>query len=369
MKLLANASVLAKAITPAVSIAPAKAVNEVMRNIVVDVRDNALFVTGSDLTVTVVCRIEDVEAIEDGAILVDGTALLKVLKGLGDSEVELSIGKGLRCDIKAPNAYFKVAGEDIEAYPDPRSWSGKADFLITACHLIDMVDKVHPSAHTEHGRFSMNGIRLEITKKRMRVVATDSRRLSLCERRVDSVGEKMGVTVPKAGLLLLERLVDSDETLEVQFDDLHLHFRGDNAEIILRLVAGDYPPYGDVIPKDSEIKIRLERKEWLKTLKKSTILTTKSTKAARFSFEEGGISISAYEDRGEMEAHVLHPVDYEGEEMVMGFNPYHFIAGVQCLESSEFDLELNAPDNVAMIREQGDYGSFVHLLVPVSLSR
>ncbi len=367
MRIVAQGGELAKEMDPALKLAPSKATRETLRNVLLEATDDGLFVTGSDLTTTVRQQVLCAKVEGTGSILVPALSLSKALKGIGRETVELSIGKNLRCELVTDRSEFKIAGQHADDYPRMPEWIEDDAFDLPTEIVLAMAEQTKKSASQQHGRFSMNGVLVEIRKKRLRFVATDSHRLALCEH-VGKFDTKSSVIVPVDGIELLADVAGDAETIRVRADELMFQVKGPTMTLSVRLVAGGFPPYERVIAQDNDIRIRFNRKEFLSTLSQATIFTTKKTNAVKFRFASGELVVSSF-DGGEKESHIFHEIAYEGEEMVFGFNPEKMLDGVQAIQAEECGLELRDPGSVALFRDEEADPTFLYMIVPRNLSR
>jgi DNA polymerase-3 subunit beta len=367
MRIRANSIALYRQITQGAKLAPNKASQDILHHIWIKAEDDQLVVTGSDLTNTIRHYISDVEILEPGEILVPGDKLLKVLKGMGDEIVTITVGQGLRCVVTAPTAHFKVAGDDPADYPQLPEWDGTDAFKLPSAIFLDMLERVQFATSKDAGRWAMHGVRIEMTSSVFRMVGTDSRRLAMCER-PGEYPAVLAATVPKAGLLLLSSLLKEDEEIEIRLDDDYLHLRGSKMELIARRLIGEYPPFLEVLPTDNELLVGFERSEFIKTLNRALLLTSKSTRAVKFAFQEDLLAVEALESATE-EAHVEHEIEFKSDPMVVGFDARHLLEGIQTFSSENITLELKDENSSALVREECDGISCLYLIVPVSLPR
>lgn len=373
MKIRANAAVLVGHINALASIAPTKALQDVVRNIRVEASDNRLTVTGTDLTVTARQVIEDVEVEADGGLLVDARDFMKVLKGLEKDDVVIEEAANTRCEVRAGRDRFKVAGEHLSLFPRVPVWrEGPPLFQITSSLLESLVRRTHFAASKdEMTRHTMHGLLVEIKEGYLRTVATDGRRMALCERDLD-VDAQLDVLVPKQGLMIMPKLFESGAEVEVQYQDTHVLFRTPGVELAVNLVEGEFPPYTQALKmvSDNQVDVQLVRKDFLKTMKRATILCSRSTQAVRFCFDDGRLVISAYEDRGAKESHVEHEIDYARDQMVVGFNPHHIVEGLEAVDGKKVILRLRDENSPAVIREDSEDGTrYTYVVMPISLGR
>ena len=102
---------------------------------------------------------------------------------------------------------------------------------------------------TEGTRYALNGVLFDLKGDRLRLVATDGKRLALCERPVEWAGQNpVHVVVPNKGVQLLARLAGPDEeTVAVKFLEGQLTAASARATLTAQLVQGHFPPYDGVI--------------------------------------------------------------------------------------------------------------------------
>jgi DNA polymerase-3 subunit beta len=61
------------------------------------------------------------------------------------------------------------------------------------------------------------------------------------------------------------------------------------------------------------------------------------------------------------------PLDYPGDPLEIGFNPQYFVDMLRVVDWAETTIELKDPQSAAVIRERRDDGSYLYLVMPLSL--
>ncbi|MCW8138936.1 MAG: DNA polymerase III subunit beta, partial [Planctomycetota bacterium] len=252
LKVRGDAKELAEAIGIAASVAPSKSPRPVLQNLLLDARDGVLEVTGTDLDVAIRVRIERVDVTSEGRVLVNAARFQQILRELVGEQVEIETDERAGCIISTGDSRFHVMGEEPDDFPELGAWKGDGVLQLPASALVEMIRRTHFAAHPEKTRYAMNGILIDLKDQRLRLVATDGKRLSMCERptSAEAVKAPVFVVVPTKAMQLLQRVVGSgEEHVEVSVEPAQVQFRTAHATVMARLIEGHFPPYEDVLPK------------------------------------------------------------------------------------------------------------------------
>lgn len=368
LKFRGDAKELAEAIGVAASVAPSKSTRPVLQNLLLYGHDGVLEVTGTDMEVSVRVRIDRVEVLGDGKVLVNAARFQQILRELAGEQVEVTTDERAGCTILTGDARFQVMGEDAEDFPELPGWPGQGSFSLEAGELIDMIRRTHFATHPEKTRYAMNGVLLDLKGKRIHLVATDGKRLSMCERTLDFEVEKpTHVVIPTKGVTLLQRVVRSrEEMVEIAVEAAQIHMRTSAGIVSARLIQGHFPPYEEVLPKDHDKTLRVPRDAFLSSLRRAALLGTKDSQAVRFAFSREGLELTArVPEVGESRVHF--PLDFPFDTLEIGFNPTYFSDVLKVLDTEEFNLLLKDGKSAAVIREETEQQTFVYLVMPLSL--
>ncbi len=268
------------------------------------------------------------------------------------------------CMVRGASSEFELPGEDPAQYPDVPSFDGDNYHQIQAGLLRTMIHRTIFAAATESARFALTGVLWEATAQKVRLVATDGRRLAVADGigvmngKHDTTGQTP--VVPTKAMQLLERsLGDAEEPIFVSLRPNEALFRTSRAEIYGRLVEGRYPPYRDVFPKKSGFKAKLAVPAFMSAVRQAAILTDEESRGVDFSFAKGKLTLKAkVADKGR--AKVEMPVDFEGKGADVTFDPKFIIEMLRVLdEDAELTLELGDAATAALFRVGDDYSYIV----------
>ena len=128
-------------------------------------------------------------------------------------------------------------------------------------------------------------------------------------------------------------------------------------------MEGTFPPFEEVIPKDSDKVLELHREGFLAALRKAALFTGKDSLAVRFSFSFNKLTLSARTPEVG-ESVIEMSVEYPYDPMEIGFNPKLLIDALRVLDDPMVRFELKDPTSAGLIRE-GERFSYV--LMPINL--
>jgi DNA polymerase-3 subunit beta len=121
----------------------------------------------------------------------------------------------------------------------------------------------------------LNGILFSVNDKKLRVVATDGRRLAMIEKDLQkNSGFSKKVIVPSKAVGEVMRILKDDGDVSISFSENQVAFEIDGSLLITRLIEGEYPNYEQVIPKQGQDKMLVNRDSFYAAVKRASLLTT-----------------------------------------------------------------------------------------------
>jgi DNA polymerase-3 subunit beta len=346
------------------SVVPARTPKAILQNVKVITTEDKSLLMATDLdSVGVRLDVRGVRVEEPGEALLPTDRVSSILRECQDQEVSIEADPS-SCWIRGEHSEFELPGEDPAQYPEVPSFEGDNHHQIQAGVLKTMIDRTIFAAATEHARFALTGVLWEVNAQKVRLVATDGRRLAV----TDGIGVMHGKhdtsgqtpVVPTKAMQLLERnLTDPEEPIFVSIRPNEVLFKTSRAEIYARLVEGRYPPYRDVFPKKATFKAKLTTAPFLSAVRQAAILTDQESRGVDFSFAKGTLTLKArVADKGR--AKVEMPVDFDSKGADVTFDPKFVIDMLRVLdEDAEMTLELGDATSAALFRLGDDYSYIV----------
>ena len=258
-----------------------------------------------------------------------------------------------------------LRSEDFPTLPAP---TPETRIALPAEAFVQTVARVARSASRDETRPVLTGILMSASGRELRMVATDSYRLSVKETALEEPLEgSLEANVPARALAELMRIAQlaQGDTLAVSVGQSQVVFELGDVVLSSRLIDGQFPNYRQLLPESVEHELRLSTRELTDVVRRISLLAQKNV-PLRLSFSEGTLTISAQtpDIGGASEA---IPVPFHGEAFEIGFNPEFLRDGLESVESEELTLKLISPLRPGLI-ESPDSGDFVYLIMPIRLN-
>jgi DNA polymerase-3 subunit beta len=258
-----------------------------------------------------------------------------------------------------------LRAEDFPALPSP---SPDSRVVLPAEAFVQTISRVARSASRDETRPVLTGILMSASGTELRMVATDSYRLSVKETVLDSALEgSLEANVPARALQELARIAHPamGDSVAVSVGQNQVIFELGDVVLSSRLIDGQFPNYRQLLPESVEHELSLASAELTDVVRRISLLAQKNA-PLRLSFSEGALKVSAQTpDVGEASESI--PVPFHGEPFEIGFNPEFLRDGLESIESEELVLKLISPLRPGLI-ESPDTGDFVYLIMPIRLN-
>ncbi len=178
----------------------------------------------------------------------------------GETQVEIRAGESL----------FTLHSLPAVDFPQIPAFSGEG-FSVSKPAFIETVDRVAPSASRDETRPVLTGVLIHFAKNSVRMVATDSYRLSVKETPVESsLAEKFQAIVPARTLLELSRIATAvaDDTITILPTENQMLFRVGGISLVSRLIDGQFPNYRQLIPETFDYEVAVDHDELLEAIRR-----------------------------------------------------------------------------------------------------
>ncbi len=367
LKIVCDRSALVDALTLASSVVLSRTTVPVLLCVKLTARDGTLRLSATDQDLRLSLTLSSVEVHSDGDALVPADKLSQIVRSCDDSTLAIEMDKQI-ATVRSEDAKFRVFGYDPREFPAETDAEASApEFEIAAGHLRRMIGRSAFATAADNSRYAFNGVLLERKGRRLRMVATDGRRLALVQGEcTGSADGDSACIIPTKTLQVLNRLLDDPDTaVRISRNRNRIRFEvGETATVISSLIEGTFPPFDDVIPKEHDRRASFDTAELAAAVKRAALLTNEESKGVKFSFADKTLTISSRAaEMGEAEVRVAMR-KWEGKEIDIAFNPGYVTDVLRIADSSEIAVEMKAPNRPGVFKVGED---LTYVIMPVSL--
>ena len=315
----------------------------------------------TDLEVGVKCNIVG-ETIEEGVIALPGRRTSELIREFPEGDIEISSEKNITT-IKCAQARVRINSLPPDDFPDFPEIVGQK-ISIKGSLLKSMIQKTLPAVSKEESRYTLTGIYMLLKGDSIEMVGTDGRRLSLIEEITGEkdVKQKKDCILPIKTCSELVRIM-TDENLVLTLGEKQANFVQKNISLTSRLIEGEFPDYGRVIPKNFQQKLMINRQELIDAVTRAHVLTREKGGSVKFDIQKDVMIIStSVAEVGESSEQI--PVKHAEKEMQIAFDPEYTLDALKVIDSKEVFLGLNSPKEAALFRPM-DNEKFVYVVMPM----
>ncbi|MCW2984828.1 MAG: dnaN [Conexibacter sp.] len=314
------------------------------------------------------------EVQREGTVVLPARLLLDVARSLPKNaeRVELELRPEQQdVEVIAGSAKFHLRTLRAEDFPPLPTMPTEPDDTVVdvpAHAFVDTIEMVSKSASRDETRPILTGILVSASGSELRMVATDSYRLSVKETALEvPLDPGFEANVPARALDELRSVVANTgaDVIRIGVRSNQVVFEVGGAVLSSRLIDGQFPNYRQLIPDGYEHQLRISGEELGDVVKRISLMAQKNA-PLRLSFGDGELTVSAQTpDVGEASEPL--PVPFAGEPFEIGFNPEFLRDGLDSVGSDDLILKLISPLRPGLI-EGADESGFLYLIMPIRLN-
>jgi len=303
----------------------------------------------------------------EGELIVPSKLFSDLVSSLPVGKVTLIGDKGvLKLETKGIGA--EVVGQSAEDFPTiPRA--NKSQLTISAGEFRQKMDRLCISAAKEDTRPVLTGVLWEIAAENITMAATDGYRLSVDKLSFDktSLGGNEKFILPARSLQEISKVLmeTGENTFGMEFDkeSQQVIFKIGDIEVTSRLIAGEFPPYQQIMPNTYSTRIGFGKVELLEAVKRASLFARDNANIIKISTEDGKFVVRAESSQFGSNASEIS-MEIEGDTVVVAFNARYLLdyLGVSTSERIIWETEGELKPSVFVNEGESDW---MHVIMPV----
>lgn len=302
-----------------------------------------------------------IEKTEKHACVVDVKKISEFLSFLSSDQITLEIKESVcligsdkttgSFQIMSPHDFPEIPSLEGKKYPIP----------------VDFFEKTLPlvlfSASSDEARPILTGVNFSIRDGKKYIAATDGFRLSLFIKTEKDLFPEITISSQVLSEINRSKSKTGEIVMVCSEKEKVVSFSQGSDTVYSRIVDGEFPPYEKVIPTGYETKIMVDREEFLRNIKLSSVFARDFSHIILLDIKKDGILITprAKEELGTL---IHQNAEIEGKEQRIAFN-YKFVLDFLSTAKSEkiiFEMTEKSAPSVFRIPKEND---FLHIIMPV----
>ena len=321
----------------------------ILNNVLLEANEDHITLTTTNLDLGIQCQIK-ADVSEQGNTTLPVRKLAMIVRELPKDEVHVEINDENLAQINSGGSDFKIMGMAADEFPPLPTFENRNVFELSQTDFVSMLKSVSYAQSSDENRYILNGVYLKFEDEKLTFVATDGRRLALTAVEMVTGDENDGsLILPAKTVAELERLMGKGEKVKIAFDnrqaafEINLDDAGDSGLVdhlylVSKIVEGNYPNYHQVIPKETEHRVKIERELMLDCVHRAALVTSDKSNSVKLKMSQNLLEIYASSpEYGE--SHESMAIAYDGPEVQVSFNPHFLMEPLKALTKDEIFFE------------------------------
>ena len=367
MKFTISRDALLKSLNLVAGVVERRQTLPILANVLLVLEGDHLSLTGTDLEVELVGRVQLAGAGDSGEVTVPARKLVDICKSLPEgSNIDFTVQDN-RVTVKSGRSRFTLSTLPAREFPNVEDSMGTHQFTVKQGQLRRLIDRTGFAMAQQDVRYYLNGMLWEIRDKHLRVVATDGHRLAMCTLpgKIDA-SDDVQVILPRKGVLELARLLlEDDADIAIVIGSNHIRATTEHFTFTSKLVDGKFPDYQRVLPRSPDKVVLGSRLELRQAFTRTAILSNEKYRGVRLKLTPNTLDIVANNPEQE-EAEEAVAVDYDGDTLEVGFNVSYLLDVLGVLSGDQVKLSLSDPNSSALL-EESDADDSLYVVMPMRL--
>src|SRR3954452_20119150 len=234
---------------------------------------------------------------EAGRVVIPARIFNDVVRSLPKGELALAhdSSEGV-VRFSARENEYRIRAYAAEDFPQLPKFDEAAAFKMNGEALVETIEKVSRSYSRDETRPVLTGILISFEESRVRMVTTDSYRLSIKETELATTfdGSKEAI-IPARAMQEVSRIFSAsqEEQVEVVLSENQALFRIGDVLFGTRLIEGNFPEYKRLLPNTFEREISVRREDLIETLRRVNLFAQRQTPPVpvTLDFSEGAVEV------------------------------------------------------------------------------
>jgi DNA polymerase III subunit beta len=342
-------------------------VNEILSAVLVKF-DNGMTFSATNRDLSIKTKVLEYNGSLDD-FCIEHETFFNAIKGYSVEDIlELSIEKSGELpilNIKKGRSTSKIQLLNTDNFPATQTPCPTHTVNFNKEDLRNAINFTKSTIYANETRYNINGLCFAFKQGLVEVVSTDGNRLGLIKVEDSEVDFERKLTMPRKAILELSKIL-ANATVEIKMHiaESLVAFEFNNTMFLTKLIDAQFPDYNRVIPTNTNIVIKVQRKELLNAVDRVNSLFIKEEAIAiNFVVNENTIELNAKKDTGKNERNEI--LDATSNESInFKINGLYLKEALSGISSKEVQIKCTLP-NAPLIIQGAEESNALYTIMPV----
>lgn len=309
----------------------------ILANILLKASNDGLELTSTDMEMGIQLKIGLLNCFEEGEILLPAHQLSSILKEVPGEPISIEVVERTAI-LTGKRFQYKLPAYANEEFPEVPLLDGK-DIQVPNQTVQRLLKEVSFAMNRDRNRFQLNSVLLCLVDDQFEAVATDQVRLAYSKTLMEREDqEEVRMVLPAKSLPVLNHILadDKNESITMKVGDAQVTFLFDQGFFIVRMVDAQFPNYRSAYSSYENVQdVNVGAQEIAQGMRQMMLLTCENARNITLILEQGQLTLKISTPLGEGQTDF--PVEYEGEPVTVGINPYFVNDFLKEVQSQNID--------------------------------
>ena len=339
----------------------------ILECILIDATTNQIKFTTNDMELGIETIVEGTIE-EKGMVALNAKIFYEIIRRLPDNDVTIKTDEKFAATITCEKAKFNIPGKSGEDFAYLPMIERDEPLTISQYTLKTMIYQTIFSIAVNDNNKLMTGELFEIKDNCLKIVSLDGHRIAIRNIELTSHADDVKVVVPGKTLSEISKILstNAEDAVTIYFTNNHILFEFDNTTVVSRLIEGEYFRINQMLSSDYETKVTINKKEFLDSIDRATLLIKESEKKPIIlSITDGSLEVHVNSSMGSLNEDI--DINKDGKDIMIGFNPKFLIDALRVIDDETVTIYLVNPKAPCFIRD--DEENYTYLILPVNINQ
>lgn len=364
MELTVTQENFARALSAVGRVASTKTQLPILSNILLRTDGGRLLIAATNLEIATTQYI-GAKIAKPGAITVPARLISEFVSSLPKDSIELKV-VGENIHISSGKYHSIINGVIADDFPElpTINESNSVTYAINTEEFKQAVSQTVITASSDSTRPVLTGVYWHSHDGWIYLAATDGYRLS--ERRLVETKSEIAAIIPTQTLQeVLRTITDDSDTIDILFDDSQVRFRINDAEVISRLVDGNFPDYRQLIPAESDITATMVKTDFNRVVKVAGLFARESGGSVTITVDGDAKTVSLHSiasELGENTSELDAVVTGSGQ---VTLNSRYLSEALGVLDADEISFSFSGKLSPCILKSTKKDTNYYHVIMPL----
>lgn len=310
-----------------------------------------------------------------GSILIGAKTLASLVVRLPDNEISFKLTEKGSLQISYGESNFNINTLPSDEFPALAKVKEGRTINLEPERLVKTIKQTIFSASGSEDKYVLTGVLFDVGKSgtvgdnsNFRLISTDGYRLAKSGDKIKLESEKPdSIIVPAKALQEVLRILESrkgKEEVKITMAEDQIAFQYAEVYLISRLIQGQFPDYKQILPKKTNTKLTIKRKELLEAAERAAIIAAGSANIVKFEFKNKNLHLLASTpDVGSISEKLEAEVKGK-ENFQIAFNIRLVTDVLKVIENEKVEVEFTDALGPGLIRPEGEE-NYLYIVMPI----